>query len=99
MSWFYSGSTQYAAPTTGQTVTCSAGINNLTLVVDPAGPLAALTITLPSAPVDAQSVRIIPTQAVTVLTVSGGTLGTALSALVAGSSYTRTYCASQSKWY
>lgn len=62
---------QYAAPTTGQTVVSNgAG----TLIINPAGTLATLTITLPASPVDGQAFGVAISQVITALTVNGGTI-------------------------
>lgn len=64
---------QTATPTTGQTVVMTSDSANRTIWLTPAGPLLALTVTLPS---DANSVlgqivRIGSTQVVTTLTING----------------------------
>ncbi len=56
------------SPTTGFGITI--GNNTRTLVLTPAGTLAAGTITMPSAPVDKAIVRFSSSQAITALTVS-----------------------------
>lgn len=47
---------QTATPTTGQTVTVTTNVT--ALHIDPAGTLAALTITLPASPVNGQMLMI-----------------------------------------
>lgn len=69
---------QYATPTTGQTVVANgAGA----LVINPAGTLVALTITFPASPVDGQAFEILSTQIVTTMTLSGGTIASALTTI------------------
>ena len=58
------------APTTGNTLALP---NDASMVsVRPAGTLAALTVTLPVAPVDGHTVRIFSTQIITALTLTPG---------------------------
>jgi hypothetical protein len=92
-------STQYSQPTTGTTITTNSGFGHLTHVIDPAGTLAALTITLPSNPRNGAKVTYAATQAVTALTWSGGTLGIAQAGFTAGQHLTLTYVSSQGKWF
>jgi len=67
---------QYATPTTGSTVIA----NGKDLIINPAGALLALTVTFPSSPDDGQLFNISFTQAITTLTLNGGTiLGTLTS--------------------
>ena len=66
---------QFAAPTTGQTVTVATG--DSWLVLTPAGTLATLTVTLPTDRTDGEIVRVSSSQIITALTVSGA--GTALA--------------------
>lgn len=69
---------QYATPTTGQTVVANgAGA----LVINPAGTLVALTITFPASPIDGQAFEILSTQIVTTMTLSGGTIASALTTI------------------
>lgn len=91
----------YNAPTTGQTVTLATGTQ--TAIINPAGTLAALTVTLPACNTayDGSLARFSSEQAVTVLTVnatSGSVVGGPTSlALGAGSGY---ICrGSDTTWY
>lgn len=87
---------QYVTPTTGQTVVANgSGL----LAVNPAGLLAALTITFPSSPVDGQSFEVASTQIVTALTMNGGTIKNALTALAVNGWARWRYVASGSAWY
>lgn len=89
--------TDYAlvVPTSGETVL----ISHSRLILKPAGTLAALTITLPSNPIDGATVGISTTQAITALTISpasGSVIGpTSLTALQA---FRLTWVASIATW-
>lgn len=71
-----------SVPTTGGTVAAATTQWN---IIDPAGTLATLTITLPSSPVDGQIVEYSFSQAVTALTFAGGTLANNITTATAGS--------------
>lgn len=92
----------YNVPTAGGTVTIPAFDGPIQhVLLEPAGTLATLTITLPAA-ADGQTVVIGSSQIVTVLTLTsaaGSILGaiTALSANVLGTHYT--WSATSSKWF
>lgn len=67
--WAHSfNSIQYSTPTTGTTITSTAGIAQL--VVNPAGTLLALTITFPASPVNGQTFGIGISQIITTLTLN-----------------------------
>lgn len=88
-------SVQYATPTTGQTVTCD---GSSVVMINPAGTLATLTVTLPASPVDGQDVLICASQIVTALTITGTIVGTLTTLAVAG--FARfVYSATASKWF
>lgn len=77
----------YFTPLTGTTVQCPSGSQVAeNVVLDPAGTLAALTVALPTAPVDGQRILIPTTQAITALTLttSTGTIMNAPTSLSAG---------------
>lgn len=86
---------QYAAPTTGQTVTAGAGVDRL--LIDPAGTLLALTVVLPASPSDGQSFTIATSQAITTLTITGSIVGT-LATLALGGYARFIYSATAAKW-
>lgn len=88
--------TQYAQPTTGQTVTASSGVN--ALLIDPAGTLAALTVVLPSAPVEGQVFMMGSSQIITAMTITGTIVGT-LTTLGAAGFARFCYSATASKWF
>jgi hypothetical protein len=79
------------APTTGQTVALSTG----TTIVNPAGPLAALTLTLPAS----GSVRLSTRQRIDALTVTGtGTVDWATGELPANGQLSLTFVSALSAW-
>lgn len=90
---------QRATPVAAATVAIANNTGGL--VMEPAGTLATLTITLPNAPRNGQLLFISTTAAITALTVSGGTFGAnqAPSALAAGESVRFVYQATGSKWF
>ena len=88
---------QRNVPTTGQTVTVGTGV--AALVLEPAGLLAALTVAMPSSPIDGQCLAITCTQIVTALTMSGGTIVSALTALTANGFAEWIYIAASTTWY
>lgn len=91
----------YFTPLTGTTVQCPSGSAATSdVIIDPAGTLAALTIALPTTPIDGQNVVIPTTQTITALTVTAAT-GTVLNApatLTAGQAIEYKYIASPNKW-
>lgn len=88
---------QYATPATGGTVTVNAG-GFTRLFLNPAGTLATLTITFPGSPSDGDVVNFGSTQIVTALTMNGGTISGALSALAVGTTGSWAYSADSSIW-
>ena len=88
--------TQYAQPTTGQTVTANPGVN--TLFIDPAGTLPTLTIALPANPVEGQVFRVGASQIITSLTITGTIVGT-LTSLALGGFAQFVYSATSAKWF
>lgn len=88
--------TQYATPTTGQTVTASSGVN--ALLLDPSGTLLALTVVLPSGPVDGQVFMIGCSQIITTLTITGTIVGT-LTTFALGGFARFCYSGSGAKWF
>ena len=88
---------QAVAPATGNTVVVSAGTT--ALLLSPAGTLATLTITLPSSPVNGQALVIATSQALTALTVNGGTIVGTLTTLALGGFAYFVYDSATSKWF
>lgn len=101
------GNTNYSTPLTGTTVTAAA--TDSTILLEPAGTIAALTVALPAATAlkDGQTIRIASTQTITALTLTPGT-GTTIAnpgatALTVSATtaynYELMYKASTAKWY
>lgn len=88
---------QYATPTTGSTVTVVTGTT--ALLLNPAGTLVALTVALPSSPVDGQSITIATSQILSALTVSGGTLVGTLTTMALGGFARLVYGATAGVWF
>lgn len=65
---FVDRSASIQSPTTGFSITIANG--TMTLMLTPAGTLAAGTITMPSAPADRQVVRLSSSQSITALTIA-----------------------------
>lgn len=94
--------TQYFAPNaTGFAVTVSPAVEgaNVWLLMTPNAGYAAGTITLPSVPHDGQEVRVSSTQAVTALTVNGGTINGAPTALAANGFFKLAYDGTLNAWF
>lgn len=88
---------QTATPISAATINIASG--KTALLITPAGTIAALTINMPSSPVDGQSVTISSSQIVTVLTMGGGTILGALSAMAVAGFARYIYNASTTSWY
>lgn len=89
---------QYVAPATGNTVI--ANTNGYTrLLIDPAGTLATLTITMPSSPQDGDRLEISSSQVLTALTISGGTIVGTLTTLAVAGFASFVFSATGSKWF
>lgn len=95
------GSYVYSAPTTGSTVTIASGTE--TEVIDPAGTLATLTVTLPacSSGYDGSVARFSSSQTITALTVNAasGTVSNAPTTIAAGGGFKFICRGSNTKWY
>lgn len=93
--------TQYATPTTGQTVTLLPfSPAKLVGFVDPAGTLVALTVALPVAS-DGQIVAISSSQAITTLTLTTGvgSILNAITTLALGGFAMYAWSATAAKWF
>lgn len=86
-----------AVPLTGNTVTLVAATP--IQIIDPAGALAALTVAFPASPIDGQLQRFSFTQAITTLTLSGGTFSNAPTTAAAGNTFEFIYDTSTTKWF
>lgn len=91
----------YQTPSTGATITIAN--TSRTLVIDPAGTLAALTVQMPAAPIDGQLVEFSTSQILTALTVSpngGQTMGNGLpTSATAGQGFGFIYRLALTKWF
>ncbi|WP_070106502.1 glycosyl hydrolase family 28-related protein [Burkholderia plantarii] len=91
----------YSAPASGATVTIASGTQ--TALIDPAGTLAALTITLPacSTAYDGSLVRLTSTKAVTTLTLTAatGSVSPAATSLAAGAGHAYLCRGANTTWY
>lgn len=83
-------------PTTGGTVVL---VNNQYNIINPAGTLLALTVTLPSSPANNDIVQIKYTQSVTTVTYNGGTVVDGITSPVAGGYVILTYDSGTTSWY
>lgn len=90
-------STQYETPATGATVTFAAGKEVMT--INPAGAILALTIAFPATPADGETRSFNSTQAVTTLTLSGGTFVGGLTSIALAGFATYVYSSGDSKWH
>lgn len=91
---------QIAAPTTGATIVVDNASVDIRLVINAAGTIATLTITMPSVPFDGQKVDICSSNIVTLLTMNGGTINGALSSLPTVNSFVSyIYESTGTKWY
>lgn len=88
---------QYVTPTTGSTVTVN-GNGYVSLFLNPAGSLLALTVTLPGSPTDQDCVDVHSSQAITTLTMNGGTIVGALTTAVIGTFASYRYYSDSSSW-
>lgn len=94
-------SVQKFTPTTGQTI---AVLNNradrIISNIVPAGTLAALTVTAPPTPFDGQLWKLFTTQAITALTINGGTVVNPPSPGIAANGYAEFFYSSvDTTWY
>ena len=88
---------QYSAPITGATVAISAP--NTSLLIEPAGTLASLTVNFPSSPADSDEIRFSSTQIVTALTLANGTIVGPIVSLAVGSFAQYVYRSVNTSWY
>lgn len=85
-----------SAPTTGGTVSLT---NNQYNIINPAGALLALTINLPSSPINNDVVYIKYTQSITTVTYGNGTVVDGITAPTAGGVVVLTYDSGTTSWY
>lgn len=89
---------QYTQPTVGQTVTVN-NTGTINLLIDPAGTLATLTVTMPATPTDGDTVSIGTSQIITALTMNGGTLVGPLTTMALGGFATYIFGGTAAKWF
>lgn len=89
---------QYATPTTGSTVTIGS-TGSTRLILNPAGTLVALTVTFPSTPSDGDFVQLCSSQAITTLTMNGGTVIGALTTAAIGTFASYIYNTTTTSWF
>lgn len=89
---------QYTTPSSAGTVTVNSN-GYVSLVLNPAGTLATLTVTFPSSPSDLDVVEMSCSQIVTTLTMNGGTINGALVSLAVGGSGRWRYNSDASTWF
>jgi hypothetical protein len=90
----------YQVPTTGFSYTFAAGVQ--VLVMNPAGTLAAGTITMPATPADGMTIAFSSSQAITALVVlanTGQSIVSAVTTLAAGAGAKYIYRLSNTTWY
>ena len=94
----------YVVPTAGQSLAIPNNVN--TYLMDPAGVLGTLTLTMPSAPTDGFILRIASSQTITALTLNGNagqTIAQAPTALTVSTTgpygYEFIFNAATAKWY
>lgn len=88
---------QYEVPANAATVVC--GNATTLLILNPASALAALTVTLPSAPIDGQRITIAAGALITLLTVNGGTIKGGISTLALNGFARYAYSAAADAWF
>lgn len=103
------GGVQYAVPLTGTTVTVATAPVPTSVILEPAGTLATLTVALPAAVnlLDGQTFRLCSTQTLTALTVTAGTGSTLAQttptaitiSATAPQCYEWQYLTATTKWY
>lgn len=87
------------SPLTGATIAATTSLNDVTLVLTPAGTIATLTVTMPATPFNGQRFLITSTQIVTALTLAGGTIVGATTALAVNTAVEYVYVLATTSWY
>lgn len=85
------------SPSSGATI--STNNNTTIMLIDNPGLLLALTVALPAFPVDLQRFTVAANAAITVLTITGGTVRGALAGLAVGGFMTFRYSAILGLWF
>lgn len=89
--------TQRVTPTTGQTVNANSG-GWVRLMIVPAGLLLALTVRVPQSPQSGDIFEMASTQAITVLTMTGGTILGSLGTVALNGSASWVFDSTSSSW-
>jgi hypothetical protein len=91
----------YATPVTGFSITATpvALVPSQTLILNPAGTLAAGTIIFPSGVSDGYKLTISTSQTITALTLSGATISNAVTTLAAGAVVSYIWVAQANSWF
>jgi len=89
--------TETFVPTTGNTLALT-GANQSTVFIEPAGTLAALTLTMPASPSNGDLITIFSKQNVTAVTFNGGTLNGAPTNFSANGATTFVYSSASGQW-
>lgn len=101
MGWFsgpvVSDIMQYSVPVAAATVVC--GPSTTLLILNPAGTLATLTVTLPQNPVDGQRLTIAAGALITILTINGGTVKGLITTLALNGFARFAYSADAGAWF
>jgi len=90
-------STQSFIPTSGDTITANTA-NHVWLSINPAGTLAALTITMPTSPKDGDVVSVYTSQKLSAITYSGGTVMGSVTTMSAATAISYTYFSTLGVW-
>jgi len=90
---------QYSTAATGSTITATDTGDDLQLIHEDSVLTVALTISFPATPQDGQQFRFCSVNGVTGLTLTGGTIISALTTLAAGLGACFIYRKSNTKWY
>lgn len=94
------GTIEIVTPTVGQSITITAGTS--IYIIDPAGTLATLTVTMPASPTNGQAVWISSSQILTLLTLSanaGQSILNVPTTLALGGFCGFAWINAQSKWF
>lgn len=89
---------QYSTPTTGSTITANTG-GKVALLINPAGALLALTLSLNSSASNGDTISIGASQAVTTFSMTNGTVVGPLTSLAIGTFATFMYSTDASEWF
>lgn len=96
----YKTTVSYNVPTAGATIILPA-FDSMELMVflNPTGILATITINLPSVITDGQKVSLMTSQAITLVTMGGGTILSALTTMGINAFATYSFSATANQWF